>query len=240
MKFKKASPHSLTTHRRCTISGNRSLHYWFLAIILAGSFVGPAFGSVLAPILSVATLSFSSVKQSTDAAAANTAFKAVDGSPGTCSLTADLPGSWWQADLGRPYLLERVEIVNRSAPNDAELAGLALRLFNMDDQLVFQTTLSNPGSGGTLSVAFPSGTKARSLWIGLPGTQTNGAGNCRVGLAEVRLIGVPNIPYGPEPVPSVVATNAVRVWQSSEYGGIPRQLRHRRRHGQFHPYGKRD
>jgi len=49
---------------------------------------------------------------------------------------------------------------------------------------------------GIIPLDLPPDTVARSLWIGLPGTQTNRAGNHRVGLAEVRIYGVPNLPYG--------------------------------------------
>ena len=184
------------------------------------AFAGTGFGYVLGLGVSSATrLSFLGVVQSTDASPANVASRAVDGSSATYSLTADRPGSYWLADLGRPYPLERIEIVNRASPGDLELAGLNLRLFNMDDQVVFQTSLSNPGSGSTATISLPAGTSARSLWIGLPGSQTNGAGNHRVGLAEVRVFGRPDLPYGPAPA-SVVA-NTFTVAQSSEYGGYP-------------------
>jgi hypothetical protein len=164
-------------------------------------------------------LPFASVIQSSDAAPANSATMAVDGAAGTFSLTANAPGSYWLAQLGRPYPVERIELINRAAPNDAELGGLTLRLFNLDDQAVFETVLTNPGSSGLVALNLPAGIVARSLWIGLPGTQANAAGNYRVGLAEVRLFGLPNIPYGPAPI--APATNTVAVWQSSEYGGYP-------------------
>ena len=170
-------------------------------------------------VCSAARLSFLTVVQSTDASSSNGAIRAVDGSPATYSLTADLPGSYWLASLGRPYPLDRIEIVNPPAPADTELAGLTLRLFNMDDQAVFQTNLTNPGPAGTAVVSLPPGTLARSVWIGLLGSQTNGAGNHRVGLAEVSAFGLPDLPYGPAPAPAV--TNAFTVAQSSEYGGYP-------------------
>ena len=162
---------------------------------------------------------FVRVAQSSDAVSTNAASRALDGTNGTFSLTADAPGSWWTAELGRPYQLTRIEVANRSAPGDVAMTGLTLRLLNMDDQVVFQTILTNPGSAATNIVSLPAGLQARSLWIGLPGTQTNGAGNYRVGLAEVRAFGVLNMPFGPEPV--VAASNQVRVWQSSEFPGYP-------------------
>ena len=167
-------------------------------------------------------LVFARVLQSIEAASTNGALRAVDGLNTTFSLTTDAPGSYWWAEWGRAYPLERIEIVNRSAPQDRELAGLTLRLFNLDDQVVFERGLTNPGSGKVMVIGLPPSLSARSVWIGLPGSQTNGAGNYRVGLAEVRVFGQPGLPYGPPPVEPVIAgTNTARVWQSSEYGGYP-------------------
>ncbi len=162
---------------------------------------------------------FLRIAQSSNASATNIATNALDGVVGTASLTADVPGSFWTVELGRPFTLTRLEIVNRAAPNDAAMDGLTLRLSNMDDQIVFQTNLTNPGPGATLFINVPAGVAARTVWIGLPGAQVNGAGNYQVGLAEVRVFGVLNLPFGPEPAGSTVATNSVRVWQSSEYPG---------------------
>ena len=181
----------------------------------SNAFNGVGFGFTLTAPSTATQLAYLEVVQSSDAAATNGAARAVDGSATTFSLTADQPGSYWLARLGRPYPVERIELVNRAAPDDVAMQGLALRLYNLDDQVVFQTNLVNPGSSGTLVLPVPAGVAARSLWIGLPGTQTNGAGSHRVGLAEVRLMGSPNMPYGPAPV--AVGTNAVRVWQSSDY-----------------------
>ncbi|HEY5913246.1 MAG TPA: lamin tail domain-containing protein [Verrucomicrobiae bacterium] len=185
----------------------------------SNAFVGARFSYTVGAPSSGTRLTFGEVIQSSDAAAGNNAVMAVDGAPGTFSLTANLPGSYWLARLGRAFPLERIEVVNRSAPFDVQLAGLRLRLLNLDDQVIYETTLTNPGPGGTLLLDLPPGTVGRSLWIGLPGTQTNGGGTRQVGLAEVRMFGLANLPYGPEPVP--VTTNVARVWQSSEYGGYP-------------------
>lgn len=155
------------------------------------------------------------VAQSTDASPTSGPLSAVDGTNATFSLTADVPGSYWTAELGRPYSLTRIGLVNRTAPYDKEMGGLTLRLFNMDDRVVFQAGLTNPGSGGTRVVNLPAGLRARSLWIGLSGSETNGGGNHRVGLAEVRLFGDLTMPYGPAPV--VAPTNVVSVSQSSDY-----------------------
>ena len=164
---------------------------------------------------------FLRIAQSSNASATNIATNALDGVVGTTSLTADVAGGFWTVELGRPFTLTRLEIVNRAAPNDAAMDGLTLRLSNMDDQIVFQTNLTSPGPGATLFINVPAGVAARTVWIGLPGAQVNGAGNYQVGLAEVRVFGVLHLPFGPEPAGSTVATNSVRVWQSSEYGGFP-------------------
>jgi len=118
---------------------------------------------------------FVAVGQSSDASATNGAALALDGANTTFSLTADIPGSYWTASLGRPYLLKRLELVNRTTPNDKEMAGLTLRLLDLDDQVVFQAGLTNPGSGLTNVFTWPAGQRARSLWVGLSGSQTNGA-----------------------------------------------------------------
>ena len=178
-------------------------------------------GSFATPVLAATSLSFVGVTQSTDSTPAHRAPNAVDGSTSSFNLTANLPGSYWLAQLGRPYPLDRIELVNRLAPGDAELGGLTLRLFNLDDQVAFETILTNPGSGALATIPLPPGTVAQSLWIGLPGTQTNDAGNYCVGLAEVRAFGQPYIPYGPEPVVAATDTDSVKVRQSSEYGGYP-------------------
>ena len=163
---------------------------------------------------------FVRVTQSSDASATNGALRAVDGSSGTFSLTANSPNSYWLAELGRAYPVEYLEIIGRSTPNAAELNGLRLRLLDLDDQVVFEKTLTNITAGGTNTVNVTPGLRSRSVWIGLPDGGTNGAGNYRVGLAEVRLFGEPAIPNGPPPVTG--ATNRIRTYQSSDYSsGYP-------------------
>ena len=115
--------------------------------------------------------------------------------------------------------MERIELLNRAAPADPEMAGLILRLYNLDDQVVFETGLTNPGSASSWILNLAPGLMARSVWIGLPGAQTNGVGLRRVGLAEVRAYGSAQLPFGPPP--AAIITNGVQVWQSSEYGGYP-------------------
>ena len=185
---------------------------WAAAVLLTG--LRPGLGAEG----QIPSAQFIRVLQSSDAAATNVAAQAMDGNGLTFSLTTDTPGSFWQAELGRAYALTRVELVNRAAPNDAAMGGLTLRLLNMDDQVVFETGVTNPGSGGVFGVNLPAGLQARILWVGLAGSQTNGAGNYRVGLAEARLFGVLDMPHSPEPFGS--ATNVVRVWQSSDFSTL--------------------
>jgi hypothetical protein len=187
----------------------------------ANAFAGAGFGYLVGAVSTASRLAFHQVRQSTDAAPGNTAAKAVDGSTSTFSLTRDAVGGYWEGELARTYPLERIEVVNRAAPDDPELQGLALRLFDLDDQVVFETTLANPGSGGVAVIPLPAGTAARSVRVGLRDDQTNGAGNRRVGLAEIRVFGTPDTPYLPPPPTGVNGTNLAKVWQSSEYGGFP-------------------
>src|SRR5262245_4954146 len=83
---------------------------------------------------------FVRVVQSSNASSTNGALLALDANIATSSLTANAPGSYWLAELGRPFPLDRIEVVNRPAPSDAELGGLKLRLFNIDDQVVFENS----------------------------------------------------------------------------------------------------
>ena len=69
---------------------------------------------------------FVRIAQSSVASSANRASQAMDGVAATFSLTADQAGSFWTAELGRTYPLESIEIVNRAAPDDAEMGGLTL------------------------------------------------------------------------------------------------------------------
>jgi hypothetical protein len=144
-------------------------------------------------------LSLVSVGQSSDADATRGAGLAVDGKEVTSSRTADLAGSHWSGALRRPHPIQRIEGVNLAAPEEGMLEGQVLRLYQMDDQVVFEQVLTNPGPGATWVVELPPGVTARRVWIGLPGERTNGLGTRQVGLAEVRVFGTPDIPFGPPP-----------------------------------------
>jgi hypothetical protein len=201
----------------------------------SNAFTGTSFNYFLDAAGSVARLAFATVSQSSDATAATGALLAVDGSTNTFSLTASDPGSYWQAQFGRPFPLQRLEIVNRPVPFAAELGGLTLQLFNLDDQVVFSAPLTNPGPGGQLTFTLPEGTVARSLRIGLAGSETNGAGNYRVGMAEVRAFGTPDLPVRPaarrlrRAERPRVAVQRLRRLPCGECGGRQRE--------QLHSYG---
>lgn len=185
----------------------------------SNAFAGGAWSYTLDPAASAVRLTFAGVRQSSDATAETVATQAVDGLIGTFSLTQNLPGSFWEARFDRPFPLQRIEVVNLPVPLAAHLAGVVLRISNLDDQIVFSAVLTNPGPSASLSLPLPAGLVARTIWFGLPDGATNGAGNHRVGLAEVRAFGTPDLPFGPPPI--TPTTNVVRVWQSSEYGGFP-------------------
>ncbi|MDF7806661.1 lamin tail domain-containing protein [Pontiellaceae bacterium B12219] len=188
----------------------------------AGShaFVGAGFSYLFAPPSTDVQLAFSSVFQSSDSSASTKAVNAVDGNAMSYSRTDNLPSSYWKAELGRPFELDRIELVNQPAPNDAEMEGLTLSLLNMDDQVVYETILTNPGASGISVINLPAGISARTLRIGLSGSDVNGAGNYRVGLTEVRIIGEAQIPFSPEPVPggeSDVEITGFSVSQTTEW-----------------------
>ena len=158
-----------------------------------------SFSNPVEPAIAATRLAFASVGQSSDASAETAAALAIDNRETTSSRTADLPGSHWWGHLSRIHRLQRVEGVQPAAPDDALGRGYVLRLLRMDDQVVFEQDLPDVGPGGTWTIDLPAGVMARTVWIGLPGDRTNGRGTRQVALAEIRVSGVPNIPFGPPP-----------------------------------------
>lgn len=163
---------------------------------------------------------YARVWQSTDWASTNVAAKAVDGSTNTFAVTTNAAGSFWAGELLRRSSIQRVELVNRPAPADAEMGGLTLRLYDIDDQIVYESAVTNPGPSGTWAVDIAQMPNARTIWVGLVGAATNDSGNQRVGLAEVRVFGDYQIPFGPAPLTNI-SPLAVTATQSSELGGYP-------------------
>ena len=100
--------------------------------------VVPVSATLTSTYLEAVQLEFSQVFQSSDSDVSSTADQAVDDNTSTFSLTDNLPTSYWQAELDRPFELDRIEIVNRLSPDDAEMDGLTLTLFNIDDQVVYE------------------------------------------------------------------------------------------------------
>lgn len=144
-------------------------------------------------------LSFAAVGQAGEGPAGAAAALATDDQEATRSRTADLPGSHWWGRLSRIHPVQRIEGVRPAAPDGDLGAGLVLRLLRMDDQVVFEQPLPEAGPGGGWAIDLPAAIPARTVWIGLPGDRTNGRGTREVALAEVRVFGVPDIPFGPPP-----------------------------------------
>ena len=158
------------------------------------SFLNP-----VGPTNSAVRLPFVATGQSGDAGPDTAAGLAADGLEATWSRTSDAAGSHWWGSLSRVHPLQRIEGVNLPTPDDSMMDGLVLRLLRMDDQVVFEQRLTNPGPSATWTVELPPGVFARTVWIGLPGDQLNGKGTRQVALAEIRVFGVPDIPFGPPP-----------------------------------------
>lgn len=122
------------------------------------------------------------------------ASNAIDDSADSFTHTANLPDSYWMADLGDARRIDRVEIVNRNSCCDHRLGGLMLRIFDGASNSVAAVVISNPGLGGTWTYAPPAGTTGRWLRVGLEGGQKNADGNYYVTLAEARVFsGVTNL-----------------------------------------------
>jgi len=158
-----------------------------------------SFSNPVGPVISPTRLPFLEVGQTSDASADTAATLATDNREATSSRTADQTGSHWWGRLPRIHRIQRVEGVLPAAPDDTLGRGLVLRLLRMDDQVVFEQDLPAADAAGTWTVDLPAGVSARTVWIGLPGDRTNGRGTRQVSLAEVRVSGVPDIPFGPPP-----------------------------------------
>ncbi|MCE2825602.1 MAG: lamin tail domain-containing protein [Verrucomicrobium sp.] len=158
-----------------------------------------SFSNPVGPVIQPTRLPFASVGQSSDASADTPATLGADNRESTSSRTADQPGSHWWGRLSRIHRLQRVEGVLPAAPEDALGRGLVLRLLRMDDQVVFEQDVPPADANGAWAVDLPAGVAARTVWIGLPGDRTNARGTRQVAVAEVRVSGVPDIPFGPPP-----------------------------------------
>ena len=127
------------------------------------------------------------LQSSSDPSGLYPAEQAMDGSTATYSLTDNIPNSYWQTTLRRSRPITRIEITNRTGTPHLEKGGQTLRIYDIDDQSVYSTPVTNPGSGGTWSVNLPAGTRGRIIRFGLEGGSQNAAGNYRSGLAEIAI-----------------------------------------------------
>ena len=153
-------------------------------------------------------------QSSSDASGQHPAALAVDGQPGTYSRTDNVADAYWQGTLKRSRPLTRIELVNRTGGEHTEMGGQTLEVFDIDDQLVFSTVVTNPGSGGTQAVDLPPGTRGRIIRFGLKNGQSNAAGNFRSGLAEIRVTAEDDlfVPMAPTDLRAYGTA-----WQSSDY-----------------------
>jgi len=179
-----------------------------------------SFSNPVGPVVTPTRLPLVEVGQSSDAAADTPASLATDNREATSSRTADRPGSHWWGRLSRIHRLQRVEGVLPAAPDDTLGRGLVLRLLRMDDQVVFEQELPAADATGTWSLDLPAGVTARTVWIGLPGDRTNARGTRQVAMAEVRVSGVPDIPFGP--LPPVTGTTLDRLMVSNNLASFKR------------------
>jgi hypothetical protein len=141
--------------------------------------------------LSLSTLG--TARQSADASSASTADLAMDGNVGTFSQTADVPNSYWEVELGRKVRVTGISVV----ANSVAANGLVVRVYDLRDQTVFQTTISGVNGGGTWTTNLPAGVNGRIIHIGLENGQANGAGNFQVELSEVQVFGDASPSFGP-------------------------------------------
>ncbi|MFM7100872.1 MAG: lamin tail domain-containing protein, partial [Verrucomicrobiota bacterium] len=159
-----------------------------------GSFSNPP-----GPATPPARLPFAAVGQSSEGSPGTPAALATDDQEATSSRTADRPDSHWWGRLSRIHPVRRIEGRPPAAPDGDLGAGLVLRLLRIDDQVVFEQTLPEAGPDGGWAIDLPAPIPARTVWIGLPGDRTNGRGTREVALAEVRVLGIPDLPFGPPP-----------------------------------------
>ena len=156
------------------------------------------------------------MRQSSNGSPTSLAGLAVDGNTSTLATTANQTNAWWEAELPVPYSLTRVELVNPASGVAARFTGMIVRIQDIRDQTVFQTTVTATAAGATWAVDLPAGLKGRILRVGLENGGANGAGDRVVSLAEARLFGDPILIPSSGPLQL-----SYSVIQSSELGGYP-------------------
>jgi hypothetical protein len=143
---------------------------------------------------------------------------AVDGATTTFSLTTDEPGSYWLAELGRPYPVERIESSIARPRLTSSWRPDASLVQPRRPGGVQQRTLANPGPLGLIVIicrrthgpfALDRPARARHQRGGQPSRWPD----------RSAALWDPGTPVRTGPV--ILQTNSVNVWQSSEYGGYP-------------------
>ena len=123
---------------------------------------------------------------------------AIDGNVATVSESANQPGAFWEIELNRTVPTSRIYLVAPTGLRYANvLDGVLVRVYDMRDQLIHESTVGTVTPGGTWAVILPPGTVARIVRLELPAGQTNGAGDYRIALADLKVRGDPSPAYGP-------------------------------------------
>jgi hypothetical protein len=123
---------------------------------------------------------------------------AIDGNPASVAETLDQPGSFLEIELDRAVTASRFYL---TAPEGGDYAGVldgaVVRFYDLRDQLVHETTIVGLAPGGIWGVVLPPGTVLRIIRVELPAGQSNGAGDHRIAVADIKLAGDPSPAYGP-------------------------------------------
>ncbi len=176
-------------------SGRESTNTW--SFDTADPAVTPNHGSLDFPDLGATT------RQSTTAGSA-TAALAIDSDTTSIAETANVAGSFWELELERTLSISRVYVTAPAGPNHAGvLDGAVVRLYGLRDQLIHEVTIDSIAPGGVWAAFLPPGIEARIVRVELPAGQTNGAGDYRIALAELELLGDPSPAFGPLDLASI-------------------------------------
>jgi hypothetical protein len=144
------------------------------------------------PLATMGTPIISSVNGSAAAALA------LDGNESTIAETQNIAGSYWEMELNRSVTASRLVITAPSSPTLAGvLNGARVRLYNLRDQLVGEYAISSLAAGATWAAFLPAGTEARIIRLDFPPGVTNGLGDHRIAVAEVKLVGDASPAFGP-------------------------------------------
>jgi hypothetical protein len=92
--------------------------------------------------------------------------------------------------MERTTRISRIDIV---APADSAYAGIltgvVVKVYDLRDQLIYQTTVGPVAPGNTWAAFLPGGIDGRIVRLELPAGQTNGAGDYRIALADLKITG---------------------------------------------------